>query len=139
MDGKEVTDCFSFRCGETAIPTCRLELNIPLPMTIEALEDSLFFCLPMASVLRLRQDYFEIVVTFYNKMLVHALEEHQKMKQILNQYTALQKYQWFLEEYPGLIDKVNGKHIASFLGITPITLSRIRRAIWVSANGRDDL
>ncbi len=128
MDGKEITDCFSFRSGESAMPTCRLELNIVSTMTIEVLEDSSFFCLPISSILRLQKEYFEIIL-FYNSMLIHALEEHQKIKQILNQYTALQRYLWFLKEYPGIINRVNNSHIASFLGMTPITLSRIRRAL----------
>ena len=43
--------------------------------------------------------------------------------------TAMQRYQWFLEAYPGFIDKVSNKHIASFLGMTPVTLSRLRRVL----------
>lgn len=56
------------------------------------------------------------------------------MKQVLAQCTALQRYQWFLEEYPGIIDQVNNKYIASFLGMTPVSLSRLRREL----RGRQD-
>ena len=41
----------------------------------------------------------------------------------------MQRYQWFLENYPGLIHTLNNKHIASFLGMTPVTLSRLRHQL----------
>lgn len=42
---------------------------------------------------------------------------------------AKQRFQWFLEEYPGLIFDVNNRHIASFLSMTPETLSRMKSAL----------
>jgi len=68
----------------------------------------------------------------YNRVLIAAiaaLDEHWRMKQVLHQYTALQRYQWFLETYPGLVDRVSNKNIASFLGMSPVTLSRLRRTM----------
>lgn len=128
VNGKEVTDCFSFCCGSTVIPFCQLELNIPATMTIEVLEDAKFFCIPISAVTELQNNYSE-VTTLYNQLLIKALNEHWKLKQILNSYTAVQRYQWFLKEYQGLIGKVSNKHIASFLGMTPVTLSRLRKAL----------
>lgn len=40
--------------------------------------------------------------------------------------SSMEKYDNFLKYYPNLIDKVPHYNIASFLGITPVTLSRIR-------------
>lgn len=42
--------------------------------------------------------------------------------------SASERYRWFLSNYPGLIDRVPHRHIASFLNMTPVTLSRLRRA-----------
>jgi CRP-like cAMP-binding protein len=39
------------------------------------------------------------------------------------------RYRWFLNKYPGLIDHVVHGCIASFLGITPVTLSRVRKKL----------
>ena len=123
-----MTDCFSFSCGSTVMPFCQLELDISAPMTIEVLEDAKFFCIPIFVVIELQNNYVE-VTRLYNQLLIKALNEHWKLKQILNSYTAVQRYQWFLEEYPGLIGKVSNKYIASFLGMTPVTLSRLRRTL----------
>lgn len=128
INGKDVTDCFSFSCGSVVMPFCQLELDIPAPMTIEVLEDAVFFCIPIAVVSELQKKYSE-VTRLYNQLLIKAFNEHWRLKQILNSYTALQRYQWFLKEYPGLMDKVSNKYVASFLGMTPVTLSRLRRTL----------
>lgn len=127
-DGREITECFCFQCGSPVIPVNQLELNSVSPISIEMLKDGKLFCVPISEVKVLQKDYLEITL-LYNRLLVKALEGHWKLNQVLNQYTALQKYQWFLKEYPGLIESVSNKYIASFLGITPVTLSRLRRSI----------
>jgi len=42
---------------------------------------------------------------------------------------AEQRYKWFIKEFPELIDKLTQYHIASFLGITPVSLSRLKKKI----------
>lgn len=44
-------------------------------------------------------------------------------------YDARQRYLWFLSAYPGLIQKVSNKYVASFLGMNPSTLSRQKAAL----------
>ena len=83
VNGKDVTDCFSLCCGSIAIPFCQLELNIPAAMTIEVLEDAKFFCIPISSVIELQKSYLEVTM-LYNQLLIKALNEHWKLKQILN-------------------------------------------------------
>ena len=43
--------------------------------------------------------------------------------------TASMRYQEFIENTPYLLDKVPQYHIATFLGITPQSLSRIKKEI----------
>ena len=135
VNGKDVTDCFSFCCGAPVMPFCQMELNIPSPLTLEVLENSVFFYIPISAVSELQEKYQEVSI-LYNRLLIQALNEHWRLKQILNSYTAMQRYQWFLETYPGLIGKVSSMHIASFLGMTPVTLSRLRRTL--RENGRQN-
>lgn len=128
VNGKDVTDCFGFRCGTAAVSFGQLEVDVPSSMTIEMLEDGRFFCVPISIVIRLQKNYEE-AMTLYNQLLIAAMKAHWELKRVLNSCTAVQRYQWFLDEYPGLIGKVSNKYIASFLGITPVTLSRLRRTL----------
>ena len=45
---------------------------------------------------------------------------------LMYQYTAMQRYEWFLKRYPELSQMISGRYIASYLGMTPVTLSRLR-------------
>lgn len=51
------------------------------------------------------------------------------VKTILCQNTATQRYDWFCKEYPGLIERVNNRYAASYLGMTPVTFSRLRHGV----------
>lgn len=127
-NGKEVTECFSFRCGTAVVSINHLELNCPSPMAIEMIEGGHFFCVPLTVIIQLQKQYQE-VTTIYNQMLIAAADTHCKLRHILISYSAMQRYQWFLEEYPGIIQRVSHKYIASFLGMTPVTLSRLRKTL----------
>jgi len=41
-------------------------------------------------------------------------------------FTAKERYQFFIEHYPSLVQRIAQKHIASYLGITPEFLSMLR-------------
>jgi CRP-like cAMP-binding protein len=43
--------------------------------------------------------------------------------------TAEERYVEFIEEYPGFLQRIPLKYLASYLGITPVSLSRIRNKI----------
>lgn len=128
VNGKEVTDCFCFQSGSPAMTFSKLEENVQSKMTIQMIQPSGFFCVPISKLLTLIEDSTELLM-LYNRFLTTALDVHWKMKQVLHQYSAAQRYQWFLEEYPDLIAQVSNKYIASFLGMTPVTLSRLRKEI----------
>lgn len=95
---------------------------------VQALEDS--------EILEARISDFEEVVksniqllTFYKKILDDALimkEEHACSFKLLN---SAERYQQFLAQYPGLEKRVKQYQLASYLGITPVSLSRIRNKI----------
>lgn len=63
-------------------------------------------------------------VVYYVKQR-ESNRSHHRDKCILGT-SSIQKYNNFLKYYPDLIDIIPHYHIASFLGMTPVTLSRIR-------------
>lgn len=41
-------------------------------------------------------------------------------------YNPEERYEWLMREQPDLLKRVQQKHLASYLGITPVSLSRLR-------------
>ena len=78
VNGKDVTDCFSFSCGSTVMPFCQLELDIPSPMTIEVLEDARFFCISISDVIELQNKYMAI----YNNTNMDYNKKKKKQEEI---------------------------------------------------------
>jgi CRP-like cAMP-binding protein len=67
----------------------------------------------------------------WNLLLIKLLEKGYAVKEKREREFLLldaeSRYKIFLEEYPSLENKVKQNMIASYLGITPIALSRIRK------------
>ena len=124
--GRDITDCFAFRPG--APVTAGISLGEPASINVEALTDSQILELPMARVLELLEEQPQLY-RLYSGFLQEAFRRHWEVKAAMYQYDATERYQWFLRAYPGLHREVSGKHIASFLGMTQVTLSRLRRAL----------
>ena len=125
-NGQEITDCFGFQRGTPAM-ACIMD-GSPALFSIEALTDCSFLQIESRALLDMMHKETALL-WIYNGLLQSSLYNHRLIKIMVCQHTAMESYQWFLQAYPGLIDKVNNKHIAFFLGITPVTLSRLRRAL----------
>lgn len=123
-DGRETTDCFAFRSGD-ALVGCNT-YDEPSQINIEAVTDCEVYQISVDDVTRMLAKYPELLQV-YNRLLVNGLKRHWEIKMSICRYPAAQRYQWFQENYPGLVDVVSNKDIASFLGITPVTLSRLKR------------
>lgn len=126
INGKDITDCFGAECGSPAVPC--INPDSASTINIEALEKSDIISIPMIQALEL-MDKYPCLIKIYNQLLQTALQYHWEIKCAVYQYTAMQRYQWFLQKYPGLITRVKKKYIASFLRITPVTLSRLRKEL----------
>ena len=102
--------------------------NDPATLTIECLKES--------TVIEFNAKKLnEILVPFpeYEPFKRNTLERHivSLHKRILNQLimTASERYGLFLEQYPDIEQYTRNYHIASYLGITTESLSRIRKEI----------
>ena len=63
------------------------------------------------------------------KALIKRIFVLQRRVIMLMSSTALERYQNFLETYPDIVQRVPQKMIASYLGITPESLSKIKRQL----------
>lgn len=122
--GKEATECFIFRYGQPALGSYRLDN--PPAVNVSAETDSTIIKLPKQEVAELLRNHTELVY-IYNELLIREMEEHQNIKHAIYMLSAKERYKWFLREYGDLIDRVSHRHVASFLNMTPVTLSRLRK------------
>ncbi len=99
--------------------------QIPSLYYIEALEDTTIMMVDYANYFRgiSTMMIWNTVARNYTEMLYQVKE---KREAEFLKYDAQERYRIFLEEYPYLLDRVSQKDIASYLGITPVSLSRIR-------------
>ena len=130
-DGQETTDRFICHYGDIAMGSS--QLNAPSKISIEALEDAELLVIPVELFMNALTEYPELWQV-YVSYLIEALERHREEKMLLRAHSAAARYQCFLGTYPGLIDQISNKYIASFLGITPVSLSRIRRQLREETN-----
>lgn len=102
--------------------------QVPSIYTTKALADSEVLLLPKNSMDQLLEKYprFE---KFFRIMFQNSLVTHQH--RIIQGFsaTAEERYLSFREKYPSLEQYVPLKYIASYLGITPEFLSKIRRKL----------
>ena len=66
----------------------------------------------------------EIALVCNRMQSVASMREYEYRKMILT-CNPVQRYEYFLETYPGLEKKVNKKDIASYLNMTPECFSRM--------------
>ncbi len=62
-------------------------------------------------------------IRFMHSLFVHNAKRD--AKRLLK--SGEQRYQWFCKEYPHLLERIPQYHIASFLGMTAVSLSRLRK------------
>lgn len=123
--GGDITDCFSYRYGDSRMSFLQSEHN-RVDEYVEALEDTVLVTFEWEKIMPyflqepvMMNICFERMADIYTEQVLH--------KRMLCHTTALERYKWFLKSYPGIIDRAPLRHVASFLNITPETLSRLRR------------
>lgn len=93
---------------------------------VQALEDSVVFEIDYDAWINLRASdpYWD---GFLVRLLEHAFMVKERRERELLLLDAESRYRNFLHDYPGMENRVKQHIIASFLGIQPETLSRIRK------------
>ncbi|MEM9547054.1 MAG: Crp/Fnr family transcriptional regulator [Bacteroidota bacterium] len=95
------------------------------PLQLMALEDVEVVTIPRKDVVRLYYD--NITGLQIVKAAAESLFIHKQRQQIdLLTLSAEERYHQLMQERPELINRISIKHIASFLGIAPESMSRIR-------------
>jgi len=122
--GEEVSIIFA-KEGEIASTHELIFYNQPSRQIVEFLEETTMLVFDYRDIERLAIDNPRVEQMrnqFIQDFLVKVLH---RLETFLI-YTPEERYLWLIEEEPSLMQRVQQKHLASFLGITPVSLSRLR-------------
>ena len=108
--------------------------NIPATLFIDALEDSQVLELDFTMVLS-KDDSTELMEVLMNKLRNNVVTLNDRIVDLLAA-TGEERYVRFIETYPSLVQRLPQKLIASYLGLTPESLSRIRKSIAKGGSGK---
>ena len=92
---------------------------------IEAIEDTTLVSLSYNNIQLLYKEFPEFNIVG-RKQVEYAFFLSEQRTQLLRKHTAEEKYKFFLDNHPTLLQRVSLKHIATYLGMNEETLSRVR-------------
>ncbi len=125
-NGKEVTEHFSFE-GRICFCIESFLKQEPSKLMVEALETSLVYALPYEGLHVAMMQNSEIEL-FYRKILEHALISSQTHADSQRFENAAERYARLLRTHREIVLRAPMLHVASYLQMTPETLSRVRSA-----------
>ncbi len=92
---------------------------------IEAVEETTVTCINYTDIQKLYDDFPEFNI-IGRRQAEYGFYLAEQRTQILRKHTAEEKYKFFLDNHPTLLQRVPLKHIATYLGMNEETLSRVR-------------
>ena len=125
-NGVEISVWFAFE-GSSAIEIHSFIDESPSDYFLQATEDSEVLCLPKTVLNQLYQDQpkmQEMMRNFWEDVILHLLKRFTS----LQKDSAEKRYLKLLNE-PAYLNSIPQKYLASFIGVTPTSLSRIRRQV----------
>lgn len=125
-NGKDVTEHFSYE-GRIVFCIESFLKQEPSRLMVETLENTTLYAIPYEAIHMLMSTNTEIAL-LYRKILEHALissQEHADSQRFEN---AAERYARLLSTKPEIILRAPMVYVASFLQMTPETLSRVRSA-----------
>jgi CRP-like cAMP-binding protein len=99
--------------------------DMPVGFFVDALEDSTVWSLPIASLMPSLCNH-AAWAELQRCTLETLLDDKMKREQGFLQSSARQRYELLLRENPNWSARIALKHLASYLGITDVSLSRLR-------------
>jgi CRP-like cAMP-binding protein len=124
-DGKEFTVDFQFQ-GDFVTAYYSLITREPSAVFIELLEEAEVVAIPVKFLNEFYGKYH------HGEKIGRLMAEYQYIKRLrkemdLLSYTAEERYTALMQRNPAMIQHISVKHLSSYLGIHPESLSRIRK------------
>lgn len=133
-NGKEVTYNFAFE-NDWALSLRKKVGRGDFYDVIEFIEDSEVYVVRRNQQLWMQLAEKDIqICMMINRLLIGYSDYMEERMLVLQNATASERYRWVLDRYPKLLQRATLGQVASFLGITQETLSRIRSGKYTSAS-----
>ena len=100
----------------------------PSNLTYEALEDSRVFVIDYEEFRKLAETDQHLSMSLLRMMEKLLLESYERLEKFIF-YSPEDRYQRILKDKPEILNRVSQKLLASYIGITPVSLSRLRARI----------
>lgn len=126
-NGRDITEHFTVE-GKIIFCTHSLFHQVATQLMAEALEPSILYRMPYKKLLELGDTYPEIL-HFVRKMLEFCLVLSQEKADSWRFETARERYERFFKDFPEAAKRASVNHIASYLLMTPESLSRVRAGL----------
>lgn len=123
-EDREISEWFAFE-NTFCFSITSYFTNSPSNLIIQSLEDSEIIFIPREGLNSLRMSNFEIA-DFTYKLISLSLIKSQERMASLQFETALTRYENLLNQHKEFLQRVPLQYIASYLGVSAETLSRIR-------------
>lgn len=99
--------------------------QIPSKEFIQALEDTTVYYISHRELEQIYDEY--MIFNIHGRKLTQEYYKRSvEREDIMRMPEAIERYQYLLEHFPELVNRVPDKHLATFLRMTPVTLSRMR-------------
>ena len=123
-DGNENSRYFAFEGNfVTALPSFIDQL--PAEEYLQTIEKSELLCISRSDFYRLVNDIPQFT-KIYTEILELGFITAQKRIYGFQGYDAIEKVKWIIKNQPQLLLRISNKMVASYLGMTPATLSRVK-------------
>ncbi len=126
-NGREITEHFTCE-GNIAYCIESIFKNKPSHLMMEALENSELCLIPYAELVELSLSY-EGIAEWLRHFLENNLILHQVKADSWRFESARERYERFLREFPTVAHRASVNDMASYLLMTPESLSRVRSAV----------
>lgn len=127
-NGDEVTCCFDDAQLGGLTPDFDFEHSWISSISVEALNDFPTVEIAKGDLQRLIRKYPD-TTSVAVRLMNYAMLMRGELRRVISEYTAEEKVVWFNQRFPELTGLVPERHIASFLNMSPVTLSRIRKKL----------
>jgi len=123
-EGKEITTQFFFE-GDSVSSIESFRTNLPSLYSIESIEPCILQTISQQDFQNILENLPEIKEEMQEHLFKRLLQSQKTFYSYLKN-NPQQRYKELIEEYPHIIQRIPQHYIASYLGITSVSLSRIR-------------